>query len=24
MRRNDTPTARAMNAYFGFFKDAAV
>ena len=24
MRRKDTPTARAMNAYFGFFKDAAV
>ena len=24
MRRNDTPTARAMNAYFGFIKDAAV
>ena len=24
LRRNDTPTARAMNAYFGFIKDAAV
>ena len=24
LRRNDTPTARAMNAYFGFFNDAAV
>ena len=24
MRRNDTPTAQAMNAYFGFIKDAAV
>lgn len=23
MRRNDTPTARAMNAYFGLIKDAA-
>ncbi len=24
MHRNDTPTARALNAYFGFIKDAAV
>ncbi|WP_445337991.1 ATP-binding cassette domain-containing protein [Bifidobacterium sp. ESL0822] len=24
MRRNDTPTAQAMNTYFGFIKDAAV
>ena len=24
MRRNDTPTAQAMNAYFGLIKDAAV
>ena len=24
MRRNDTPTARAMNTYFGFIKEAAV